>query len=413
MSRRRVVVTGVGAVSPLGHHVETLWTKLLAGESGIGLIDQYDVSSLPVQIAGTIKSLNLDPYLSPKEARKVDPFIQYAVVASGAAIEDAGLVPSEMNPERIGCCIGSGIGGLTNIEAQHKVLLKSGPKRVSPFFVTGSVSNMASGMVSIRYGLKGPSYAVVTACASGTHNIGLSARMIQYGDADIMVAGGAEKGSCELGMAAFASARALSKRNDDPEKASRPWDKARDGFVLSDGAGVMVLEEYEHARRRNAPIYAELIGFGASSDAFHITAPPEGGAGAAMAMQNALADAGVEPEKVGYINAHGTSTPAGDVAEVAAIKHVFGAAASTLAISSTKSMLGHMLAAAGAVEAIVTVMALKHQAVPPTINLENPDEGCDLDFVANLARKCSVQVAMSNSFGFGGTNGSLLFARPS
>lgn len=410
MEKRRVVVTGMGVVSPLGNTPDVLWNELLNGRSGISFIEQYDTATLPVKIAGTIKAFDVSPYLSAKEARKVDPFICYALAASTEAIHNARLDPKEIDLFRAGCCIGSGIGGISTIESQHQTFLSKGPRRVSPFFITGSISNMAAGFVSIQFGFKGPNYSVVTACSSGTHNIGIAARMIRYGETDVMLAGGAEKGSCALGMSAFAAARALSK-NEHPEQASRPWDRQRDGFVLSDGAGVLVLEAYEHARQRGAPILAEVVGFGASSDAYHITAPDSEGSGAAHAMRMAIADAGVAADEIDYINAHGTSTPLGDVAEIIAIKNVFQKAAHKVAISSTKSMLGHMLGAAGAVEAIISILTLQNQVVPPTINLEEPDDQCDLDLVPNHPRNTPVEMVMSNSFGFGGTNGSLLLRK--
>lgn len=411
MNKRRVVITGLGSVTAFGQQVEPMWQKLLAGESGISPIDRYECSGMATQFAGTIKEFDVSGCLNQKDAKKYDLFIQYGLVASDGAIKDAGLDLSTVDRTRVGTFIGSGIGGISRISEQHQVMLERGTRKISPFFVTGSISNMVSGLVSIHFGLQGPSYAMVTACTTGTHSLGLSARMIQYGDADVMIAGGAEYGSCKLGLSAFIAARALSKRNDDPCGASRPWDKDRDGFVLADGAGVLVLEEYEHARARGAKIYAEVLGFGASSDAHHITAPPQDGQGAALAMSNAIRDANITPADVGYINAHGTSTVAGDIAEVNAVKSVFGNAANDVMISSTKSMMGHMLGAAGAVEAVITTLALRDQRVPPTINLENPDEGCDLDFVPYEARNTELEVAMSNSFGFGGTNGCLVLRR--
>jgi len=411
MEGRRVVITGMGAVTSLGSDRQKLWNKLMQGESGIGRISEYDPSDLPVQIAGTVNDFDVSAYLSAKEARKLDPFIHYALAAAGSAIDDAQLDIANIEPARAACCIGSGIGGISTIAAQHEVFLRQGAKRVSPFFISGSISNMASGIVSIHFGFKGPNYSMVTACASGSHSIGIGSRMIRYGDADVVLAGGAEKASGPLGMSAFSAARALSKRNDSPAEASRPWDKARDGFVMADGAGVLLLESLEHARARNAPILAELVGFGASSDAYHITAPEREGAGAVLAMSTALQDARLKPSEIDYINAHGTSTQLGDTAEVVAIKSTFGDGAQRLVVSSTKSMLGHMLGAAGAVEAIISVSALLNQQAPPTINLHEPDEGCDLDFVPHVGRDMPINAVMSNSFGFGGTNSALIMKR--
>ncbi len=411
MSRRRVVVTGMGMVSPLGNDVPSSWQGILAGRSGIGLIEHVDLSAYSTRFGGSVKGFDVEQYLSAKEARKLDLFIQYGLAASFQAMRDAGLEVDDGNRERIGVAIGSGIGGLTNIENSCRVLFEQGPRRISPFFVPGSIINMISGFLSIHLGIQGPNYAIATACTTGTHCIGMAARNIAYGEADVMVAGGAEMAACGLGIGGFAAARALSTRNDEPAKASRPWDKGRDGFVLSDGAGTLVLEELEHAKARGARIYAELVGFGMSGDAYHMTSPPEGGEGAARCMANALRDAQVAPDQVQYINAHGTSTPAGDKAEVAAIKSVFGDHARQLAVSSTKSMTGHLLGAAGAVEAIFSVLALRDQVAPPTINLDDPDEGCDLDFVAHQAKAMPIDVVLSNSFGFGGTNGSLVFRR--
>lgn len=411
MSRRRVVVTGMGMLSPLGNDVPSSWQGILAGRSGIGLIEHMDLSAYTTRFGGSVKNFDVEQYLSAKEARKLDLFIQYGLAASFQAVRDSGLEVTDANRERIGVAIGSGIGGLTNIENNCRSLHEQGPRRISPFFVPGSIINMISGFLSIHLGLQGPNYAISTACTTGTHCIGMAARNIAYGEADVMVAGGAEMAACGLGIGGFAAARALSTRNDDPATASRPWDKSRDGFVLADGAGTLVLEELEHALARGAHIYAELVGFGMSGDAFHMTSPPDDGAGAARCMANALRDAGVSAAEIQYINAHGTSTPAGDKAEVAAIKSVFGEHAQTLAVSSTKSMTGHLLGAAGAVEAIFTVLALRDQVAPPTINLNEPGEGCDLDFVAHQARKMPIDVALSNSFGFGGTNGSLVFRR--
>ncbi|OZC37437.1 beta-ketoacyl-[acyl-carrier-protein] synthase II [Marinobacter vinifirmus] len=412
MSKRRVVITGMGMLSPVGNDVSTSWNAVCAGRSGIGQIDRFDASEYGTRIGGAVKDLDIEPWLSSKEARKLDAFIHYGLIAAQQAVDDSGLEQfDKLDKERVGIAIGSGIGGLEYIEKNIIQMEKAGPRKVSPFFVPASVINMISGNAAIRFGYKGPNIAIVTACTTGTHNIGYAARTIAYGDADVMLAGGAEMATTRSGVAAFSSARALSTRNDEPEKASRPWDKERDGFVLSDGAGVLVLEELEHAKARGATIYGEVVGFGMSDDAHHITAPPAGGDGAARSMANALRDAGLKPEEVDYINAHGTSTLVGDVAEVAAVKAVFGGHAQKLAMSSTKSMTGHLLGAAGAVEAIFSVLALRDGILPPTINLDNPDEGCDLDFVANQSRKSDVRVALSNSFGFGGTNGTLIFRR--
>ncbi|MBZ2167644.1 beta-ketoacyl-ACP synthase II [Marinobacter sp. F4216] len=412
MSKRRVVITGLGMLSPLGNDVESSWAGIQAGRSGIGMIDRFDASDYNTRIGGAIKDLDLEPWLSPKDARKLDAFIHYGLIAAQQAVDDSGLGDyDQLDKERAGIAIGSGIGGLEFIEKNVLSMDKSGPRKVSPFFVPASVINMISGNAGIRFGFKGPNIAIVTACTTGTHNIGYAARTIAYGDADVMLAGGSEMATTRTGIAAFSAARALSTRNDEPEKASRPWDKERDGFVLSDGAGVVVLEELEHARKRGATIYGEVAGFGMSDDAHHITAPPENGEGAARSMQGALRDAGISPEDVDYINAHGTSTQVGDVAEVKAVKSVFGDHAGKLAMSSTKSMTGHLLGAAGAVEGIFSVLAIRDGVLPPTINLDNPDEGCDLDFVANQSRKADVRVALSNSFGFGGTNGTLIFKR--
>ncbi|CAE6913089.1 MULTISPECIES: beta-ketoacyl-ACP synthase II [Pseudomonas] len=411
MSRRRVVVTGMGMVSPLGNDVPSSWQGILAGRSGIGSIEHMDLSAYSTRFGGSVKNFDVEQYLSAKEARKLDLFIQYGMAASFQAMTNSGLEVTDANRERIGVALGSGIGGLTNIENSCKALIEQGPRRISPFFVPGSIINMISGFLSIHLGLQGPNYAIATACTTGTHCIGMAARNIAYGEADAMVAGGAEMAACGLGIGGFAAARALSTRNDDPARASRPWDVDRDGFVLSDGAGTMVLEELEHAKARGATIYAELTGFGMSGDAFHMTSPPEDGAGAARCMTNALRDAGLNPDQVQYINAHGTSTNAGDKAEIAAIKSVFGEHAYNLSVSSTKSMTGHLLGAAGAVEAIFSVLALQDQVAPPTINLDQPDEGCDLDLVPHHAKPMAIDAVLSNSFGFGGTNGSLVFRR--
>ncbi len=410
MNKRRVVVTGLGMLSPIGNTVADSWRNAIAGVSGAAPIESFDTSEHSVKFSASVKSFDVTQYMDKKEARRVDPFIQYGMAAAAQAIADADLSATSGDADRIGVAIGSGIGGILTIEDTHSTLLKSGPRRVSPFFVPASVINMISGNVSIRYGFKGPNIAVVTACTTGTHNIGLSFRMIQWGEADVMVAGGAEMATSPVTVAAFASMKALSDRNDDPKAASRPWDRDRDGFVLGDGAGVLVLEEYERAKARGAKIYAEVVGFGMSGDAHHITAPPDDGSGGAAAMRNALKDAELAPDAIQYINAHGTSTPQGDVAETKGIKSVFGAD-TKIPVHSSKSMIGHLLGAAGAVEAIFTVLALHHQKSPPTINLDNPGEGCDLDYVANVARDITMNAALTNSFGFGGTNGSLIFKR--
>lgn len=413
MTERRVVITGLGMVSPLANTVEATWQGILVGQSGIGMIpaEYYDAAQHPVRFAGLVKDLDVEAYISKKEARKHDLFIQYGLIAGIQAMQNSGLTVTDENRSRIGVAIGAGIGGINTIERNHEAMIKGGPRRVSPFLVPGSIINMIAGNFSILYGLQGPNFAIATACTSATHCIGYAARVIKYGDADVMFAGAGECGSSPLGMAGFAAARALSTRNDDPQRASRPWDKDRDGFVLADGAGILVLEELEHARARGANILAEVIGFGASADAYHMTSPPEDGAGAAAAMRNAIRDARIPVEAVDYINAHGTSTPAGDVAETRAVKSVFGAHAYDLCVSSTKSMTGHLLGAAGAIEAIFSVLALRDQVAPPTINLENPDEGCDLNYVPHQAQSRSLNVVVSNSFGFGGTNGSLIFKR--
>ncbi|WP_296184265.1 beta-ketoacyl-ACP synthase II [Pseudomonas sp. UBA1879] len=411
MSRRRVVVTGMGMLTPLGNDVPSTWQGILAGQSGIGPIEHTDLSAYTTRFGGSVKGFNVEEYLSPKEARRLDLFIQYGLAASFQAVRNAGIEITDANRERVGVAMGSGIGGLTNIENTSRLLHDQGPGKISPFFVPGSIINMISGFLSIHLGAQGPNYAIATACTTSTHCIGMAARNIAYDEADVMIAGGAEMAACGLGMGGFGASRALSTRNDEPARASRPWDKGRDGFVLSDGAGALVLEELEHARARGATIYAELIGFGMSGDAFHMTSPPEDGSGAARCITNALRDAKVRPEDVQYINAHGTSTPAGDLAEVNAIKTVFGEHAYKLAVSSTKSMTGHLLGAAGAIEAIFSVLAINGQVAPPTINLDEPGEGCDLDFVPHEPRSMPIDVVVSNSFGFGGTNGSLVFRR--
>lgn len=407
--KRRVVVTGIGLVSPVGLDVEQSWKSILAGKSGVAAIAGFDASNLPVRIAAEVKGFDPTRYLPKKSVKKMDTFIHYGFAAGSEAFKDSGLVVTEQNAEKIGVHIGSGMGGLPMIEEGIANLISKGPRRITPFFVPATIINMASGNLSIDLGLKGPNLSMVTACASGTHSIGDAARIIAYGDADAMLAGGTEASTSPIGVAGFAQAKALSTRNDDPERASRPWDRDRDGFVLGEGAGVLVLEEYEHARARGARIYAELVGFGMSGDAFHMTSPAEDGAGAARCMSNALRDAGLNPEQVDYINAHGTSTPAGDVAETQAAKTVFGDHAYRLPMSSTKSMTGHALGAAGGLEAVFTILALRDQVLPPTINLDDPDDGLDLDYVANSARDAKLSVAMTNSFGFGGTNGTLIF----
>ncbi|KUM53910.1 beta-ketoacyl-ACP synthase II [Rheinheimera sp. EpRS3] len=411
MAKRRVVVTGLGMLTPLGNDVASSWQGLQQGKSGISLIEHFDTSAYTTKFAGLVKNFDVEPFFSAKDAKKMDLFIQYGVAAGIQAFRDSGIEITEHNAPRIGAAIGSGIGGLGLIEENHTKLINSGPKRLSPFFVPSTIINMIAGQLSILLGLQGPNISIVTACTTGVHNIGHAARMIVYGDADVMIAGGAEKASTPLGMGGFGAARALSTRNEAPEQASRPWDKGRDGFVLGDGAGVMVLEEYEHAKARGAKIYAELVGFGMSGDAYHMTSPPENGAGAALAMKNALKDAQVSSEQVAYINAHGTSTPAGDIAETRAIKSVFTNNLDKLMVSSSKSMIGHLLGAAGSVESIITVLSLQDQLVTPTINLDNPDDGCDLDYVPHEARQVSMEYALCNSFGFGGTNGSILFKR--
>ncbi len=411
MTSRRVVITGLGMLTPLGADVASTWEGIKAGKSGIRNIDHFDTEAFSTRFAGLVPEFDIADYLSPKDARKMDIFIQYGLVAAIQAIRDAGLDMDKEDGDRVGAAFGSGIGGLTNIEDNHVKMLDSGPRKLSPFFVPGTIINMIAGNLAIMYGMKGPNVAITTACTTGTHNIGFAAQQIMLGQADVMVAGGSEKGSTPLGLGGFAAARALSTRNDDPQGASRPWDKGRDGFVLADGAGAVVLEDYEHAKARGATIYAELAGFGMSDDAYHITAPAEGGVGAMKAMENALRNAGVSADKVDYINAHGTSTQMGDLAEIAAIKSLFGAHAEKLAVSSTKSMLGHLLGAAGAVEAIFSILAIRDSIAPPTINLHEPDEGCDLNLVANKAQQRNIDYALSNSFGFGGTNGTLLFKK--
>ncbi len=411
MGKRRVVVTGMGMVSPLGLDVKTSWENILAGKSGISTITEFDVAEFSTRFGGIVKDFDVNTVLSAKEARKMDPFIHYGLAAAKEAIADASLEVTDANAERIGVAIGSGIGGLPGIEKGHNAYLKGGPRRISPFFIPSSIINMISGNLSIMYGMKGPNIALVTACATATHSIGDAARIIEYGDADVMVAGGAEKATGPMALGGFAAARALSSRNDDPQTASRPWDAERDGFVLSDGAGVVVLEEYEHARKRGARVYAELAGYGMSGDAYHMTMPSKGGEGAKRCMRMAMKNAGINPEDVNYINAHGTSTLIGDKAEVDAVKGAFGGHAYTLAMSSTKSMTGHALGAAGGLEAIFTILCIRDQVASPTINIFNPDPECDLDFVPDTAREMKIDVALSNSFGFGGTNGTLVFSK--
>lgn len=410
--KRRVVITGLGMVSPVGLNVADSWSNILAGKSGIGPITHFDVSEFSVRFGGSVRDFDITEYISPKDAKKMDPFIHYGIAAGIQAVGDSGLEVTEENAERIGVAIGSGIGGLTGIEKGHDAYQKGGPRKISPFFVPSNIINMISGNLSIVFGMKGPNYAISTACATATHCIGDAARMIEYGDADVMVAGGAEMATSPTGLGGFAAARALSTRNDDPQTASRPWDKDRDGFVLSDGAGVVVLEEYEFAKARGANIYAELIGFGMSGDAYHMTAPSQGGEGASRCMTIAMRNAGVNPNAVDYINAHGTSTPAGDKGETDAVKRTFGDCAYNTPMSSTKSMTGHLLGAAGGIEAVFSALAIRDQVAPPTINIETPDPDCDLDYVPREARQMKIDIVMSNSFGFGGTNGTLVFRKP-
>ncbi len=413
MTRRRVAVTGLGLVTPVGSGVEDSWQNIIAGVSGAADITGFDTSKFGTRFSASVKGFDSSVYFSAKEARKMDTFVHFGIAAGMQAIQDSGLEAAAENGldlERVGVSIGSGIGGLPNIESQHKALLDGGPRKVSPFFVPSTIINMISGNLSIKFGFKGPNVCTVTACTTGTHNIGDAARFIEYGDADVMIAGGAEMATCPLGLAGFGAARALSTRNDDPAAASRPWDKDRDGFVLGDGAGVMVLEELEHARARGARIYCEVAGYGMSGDAYHMTLPSENGEGAARCMRAALKNAGLAPDDIDYINAHGTSTPAGDVAETDAIKTALGSHSDSVLVSSTKSMTGHLLGAAGGIEAVFSVLALRDGIAPPTINLDNPGDGCDLDYVAGTSRKAPLKVSMSNSFGFGGTNGTLIFA---
>jgi 3-oxoacyl-[acyl-carrier-protein] synthase II len=409
--KRRVVITGLGMVCPVGLNVSDSWANILAGKSGIRPLTHFDVESFSTRFGGSVWDFDITEYMSAKEAKKMDPFMHYGMAAGHQAFIDSGLEVTEENADRIGVSIGSGIGGVSGIEKGFATFQKSGPRRISPFFVPSNIINMISGNLSIMHGLKGPNLAIVTACSTGTHSIGDAARIIEYGDADVMIAGGAEMATSPTGLGGFCAARALSTNNDDPEGASRPWDLNRDGFVLSDGAGVVTLEEYEHAKARGAKIYAEVIGYGMSGDAYHMTSPSEGGEGAKRCMQNAMRNAGINPEEIDYINAHGTSTPAGDKAETNAVKTAFGDHAHKVAVSSTKSMTGHLLGAAGGIEAIFSALAIYDQVAPPTINLETPDPECDLDFVPKTAREMKIDIAMSNSFGFGGTNSTLIFKK--
>jgi len=411
MKKRRVVITGLGMVCPVGNTITEAWGNILNGNSGIATLENIDTEAQSVTFGGSVKNFDVSKYLSPKEAKKMDIFIHYGMAAGIQAIEDSGIEVTESNAERIGVAIGAGIGGLTTIEKTADLFREKGPKRISPFFVPSSIINMVSGNLSIKYGLKGPNFAIVTACTTGTHNIGDASRIIEYGDADVMIAGGTEMSTTNCGLGGFAAARALSTRNDDPKTASRPWDIDRDGFVLGDGAGVLVLEEYEHAKTRGANIYAELSGYGMSSDAYHMTLPSEGGEGAARCMKNAINNAEINPNEVGYINAHGTSTPAGDIAETDAAKLALGSHSKNIVMSSTKSMTGHLLGAAGGIEAIFSTLSIKDQIAPPTINIFNQDPQCDLNYAANEAKEISINHAISNSFGFGGTNGSIVISK--
>ncbi|HHJ39195.1 MAG: beta-ketoacyl-[acyl-carrier-protein] synthase II [Methylothermaceae bacteria B42] len=411
MSDRRVVITGLGIVSPVGNTISEAWENILAGRSGIGPIEYFDVSDFSTRFGGLVKGFDVTEYIPAKEARKMDPFIHYGIAAACQAFDDAGLEVTEANSEWMGVAIGAGIGGITGIENGHSAFVKGGPRRITPFFVPANIINMISGNFSVMKGMRGPNFAVVSACATANHNIGESARIIRTGDAEVMIAGGAEYPISPTGLGGFAAARALSRRNDDPQRASRPWDKDRDGFVLSEGAGVVVLESLEHAQKRGAEIYAELIGYGASADAYHMTQPPPEGSGAALCMRRALRSAGIDPSQVDYINAHGTSTPAGDLAETRAIKNAFGEAAYQIPVSSTKSMTGHLLGAAGGIEAIFSILAIRDQVAPPTINLDEPDPECDLDYIPHQARELKIDITISNSFGFGGTNSSLIFKK--
>ena len=411
MQKRRVVVTGLGCITPVGNSVDELWSSLMSGKSGVSNISVFDAEKMPVKFSASIKDFDAEKYFDSKEQRKLDLFMQYGMAAGIDAVNDSNINNSDVDTERVGVAIGSGIGGLPSIENTHDILLKSGPRRISPFFIPATIINMIAGNLSIKYGYKGPNLSIVTACTTGTHNVGEGFRQIQYSHADVMVCGGAEMATTPLGIGGFAAARALSTRNDEPQKASRPWDIGRDGFVLGDGAGVLVLEELEHAKRRGAKIYAEVTGYGMSADAYHMTLPSETGEGAQRCMKNALKDGGIAPEEIGYINAHGTSTPAGDVVEARAIKSMFNAHAKNLIVNSTKSMIGHLLGAAGGVEALVTVLSLKNQKLHQTINVENQDPECDLDFNTKSSKDVDIKHALSNSFGFGGTNGSLIFSK--
>ena len=411
MQKRRVVVTGLGCITPVGNNVDELWLSLMSGKSGVSNISVFDTEKMPVKFSASIKDFDAEKYFDAKEQRKLDLFMQYGMAAGIDAVNDSGINNSDVDTERVGVAIGSGIGGLPSIENTHDTLLKSGPRRISPFFIPATIINMIAGNLSIKYGYKGPNLSIVTACTTGTHNIGEGFRQIQYSHADVMVCGGAEMATTPLGIGGFAAARALSTRNDEPQKASRPWDTGRDGFVLGDGAGVLVLEELEHAKRRGAKIYAEVTGYGMSADAYHMTLPSETGEGAQRCMKNALKDGGIAPEEIGYINAHGTSTPAGDVVEARAIKSTFNAHAKNLVVNSTKSMIGHLLGAAGGVEALVTVLSLKNQKLHQTINVENQEPECDLDFNIKSSKDVDIKHALSNSFGFGGSNGSLIFSK--
>lgn len=411
MTNRRIVVTGMGIISPVGNELESAWQNVVGGQSGIGPITDIDVSQFSTRFGGSIRDFDASQYVPAKELKKMDPFMHFGIAAASQAIVHAGLPASGYSPDRIGVAIGSGIGGIGTIESNHERLNDGGPRKISPFFVPASIINMVSGHVSIQHGYRGPNIALVSACTTATHSIGMAARLIAHGDADVMLAGGAEHGITPLGLGGFCAARALSQRNDNPQAASRPWDLDRDGFVLSDGAGCLVLEELEAARARGAQLFAEVVGFGMSADAFHITAPPDDGEGARACMAAALKDAGMNPDEIDHVNAHGTSTPLGDVAETRAIHRLFGAHAGKIAVSSTKSTTGHLLGAAGAVEAIFSVLAIRDQVVPPTINLETPDPACDLDYVPNTARQMKINNVLTNSFGFGGTNGSLIFRR--
>jgi 3-oxoacyl-[acyl-carrier-protein] synthase II len=411
LNKRRVVITGMGMLTPVGLNVKETWQNILAGVSGVGLVEDFDTTDYSTKIWAKVKNFNIEDHVSPKDARKMDPFTQYGVAAADEAMCDSGLIMDEALSRRTGVAIGAGIGGIQTITNNQDRLVAGGPRKVSPFFIPAGIINMVAGQISIKHNLKGPNISVVTACTTGTHNIGLASRIISYGDADVMVCGGAEMTTTPLCLAGFSAVKSLSKRNDAPEKASRPWDKDRDGFVMGEGAGVLILEEYEHAKARGAKIYAELVGFGMSGDAYHITAPDEDADGASRAMEAAIHDAGIDYEQVDYINAHGTSTYLNDMNETKAIKRVFKEHAYKLAVSSTKSMTGHLLGAAGAVEAIFSILAIQDQICPPTINLDNPDEGCDLNFVAHTPQKRTINYVLSNSLGFGGTNGSLLFKR--